>query len=257
MPLYRSTGALSTTKHGVGGGPQSRIFESVSQELVSLCQGSLRAASTLVARSAVRCPQCLALDDGRLRGSHASVGTDVCVCVFAQSPLDGQLFQVRQLLLLRAQLGAFDAAFVQTARSVDLDRLRGPPGASLAGLVHLRADSQHSCRACIGAAGTLLQNSRRLLSLSSDNALYRFLQEGLPKSFVVAQRDSRKVGFTPPPYRTRAPACVPNDVERRVQDMDEELKRVCEQLIGETARTMTDAVAAFLARVRPNPHLGW
>jgi hypothetical protein len=183
--------------------------------------------------------------------------TCVCVCVFAQSPLDGQLFQVRQLLLLRAQLGAFDAAFVQTARSVDLDRLRGPPGASLAGLVLLRADSQHSCRACIGAAGTLLQNSRRLLSLSSDNALYRFLQEGLPKSFVVAQRDSRKVGFTPPPYRTRAPACVPNDVERRVQDMDEELKRVCEQLIGETARTMTDAVAAFLARVRPNPHLGW
>ena len=32
--------------------------------------------------------------------------------------------------------------------------------------------------------------------------------------------------------------------------MDGELKRVCEQLIADTVRTVTDAMAAFLARVR-------
>jgi len=48
----------------------------------------------------------------------------------------------------------------------------------------------------LAAATALMRNSGRLLSLSKDNSLLRFLQEGLPSSIVVAQRDSRKVSVT-------------------------------------------------------------
>ena len=61
-----------------------------------------------------------------------------------------------------------------------------------------RADG---CALSLAAASALVQNSQRLLSLSKDNALFNVLQEGLPRSFVVSQRDSRKVRVCagPPP----------------------------------------------------------
>ena len=130
--------------------------------------------------------------------------------------MDGKLFLVRHLLLLRDRLVTFDAPFVQNERVVDLDRLRGTDRQTH---THTHADTceryasvtslvAHAICALYGgwaasprwtaaaaAAGVLIKNSRQLLTMSRDNALFRFLQEGLPRSIVVSQRDSRKVGL--------------------------------------------------------------
>jgi len=119
-----------------------------------------------------------------------------------QSHLDGQLFHIRHLLLLRNQLSRFDAAFVQNERVVDLGRLQGAPQGAIERAVHVWianavAPDRAALRyAFLAAATALMRNSGRLLSLSKDNSLLRFLQEGLPSSIVVAQRDSRKVSAT-------------------------------------------------------------
>jgi len=60
-----------------------------------------------------------------------------CGRLALQSHLDGQLFHIRHLLLLRNQLSRFDAAFVQNERVVDLGRLQGAPQGAIKRAVHV------------------------------------------------------------------------------------------------------------------------
>jgi len=63
----------------------------------------------------------------------------------------------------------------------------------------------------------------RMWSLSRDNPLWAFMQEGIPSAMVVTTRDSKK-------------------------QVDEELKAACEEFIGATVRDATDPVASFLVK---------
>jgi len=61
-------------------------------------------------------------------------------------------------------------------------------------------------------------------SLSRDNPLWSFMQEGIPSAMVVTTRDSKK-------------------------QVDEALKKACEEFIGATAREASDPIVSFLVKV--------
>lgn len=99
-------------------------------------------------------------------------------------PLHGRLFEIKHLLILREQIAPFQIDFAIRETSLDFTRIRD-------------------------AALSLMNNTNRLFSLGSNNALLEFLFEGTPqvKESLI---DSKKA-------------------------VDKQLKHVCERYIDETS----------------------
>uniref|UniRef100_A0A023F072 Conserved oligomeric Golgi complex subunit 3 n=1 Tax=Triatoma infestans TaxID=30076 RepID=A0A023F072_TRIIF len=109
-------------------------FQGISQEALTLCMESVKHASTLISNS--------------------------------KSPLDGEMFQIKHLLILREQIAPFQVDFTVKEMALDFSKMKN-------------------------AAFQLLNKRTRLFSLSSNNALLEFLLEG---SLEVREQwlDSRK-----------------------------------------------------------------
>jgi len=74
------------------------------------------------------------------------------------------------------------------------------------------------------AEAEALVKKGKVWSLSRDNPLWSFMQEGIPGAMVVTTRDSKK-------------------------QVDEALKKACEEFIGATAREASDPIVSFLVKV--------
>ncbi|XP_049947756.1 conserved oligomeric Golgi complex subunit 3 [Schistocerca serialis cubense] len=110
------------------------IFQGLSQEALSVCIQSVASASQAITAR--------------------------------KSPIDGELFQIKHLLILREQIAPFQVDFTIKEMSLDFSKMKT-------------------------AAFSLLQKKRRLFSLGTNNALLEFLLEGTPQ--VKEQLlDSRK-----------------------------------------------------------------
>lgn len=100
------------------------IFQGLSQEVLAMCIQSLISASNAISKN--------------------------------KTPLDGQLFQIKHLLILREQIAPFQVDFAIKETSLDFSRVKN-------------------------AAYSLLQNKLRLFSFSTNNSLLEFLLEGTPQ----------------------------------------------------------------------------
>ncbi|KAK9505984.1 hypothetical protein O3M35_009933 [Rhynocoris fuscipes] len=99
-------------------------FQGISQEALTLCMESVKHASTLISSN--------------------------------KSPLDGEMFQIKHLLILREQIAPFQVDFTVKEMALDFTKMKN-------------------------AAYQLLNKRTRLFSLSSSNALLEFLLEGSPE----------------------------------------------------------------------------
>ncbi|XP_008481180.2 conserved oligomeric Golgi complex subunit 3 [Diaphorina citri] len=110
------------------------IFQGVSQEAVSMCIQSVAAAASKISA--------------------------------AKSPIDGELFQIKHLLILREQIAPFQVDFTSKEVSLDFNKVKS-------------------------AAYSLLQKRGKLFSLDSTNSILELLLEGAP--FIKENTlDSRK-----------------------------------------------------------------
>ncbi|XP_067128052.1 conserved oligomeric Golgi complex subunit 3 [Centruroides vittatus] len=100
------------------------IFQGLSQEVLAMCIQSLITASNQISKN--------------------------------KTPLDGQLFQIKHLLILREQIAPFQVDFAIKETALDFSRVKN-------------------------AAYSLLQNKSRLFSFSTNNSLLEFLLEGTPQ----------------------------------------------------------------------------
>ncbi|GFG40674.1 hypothetical protein Cfor_06711 [Coptotermes formosanus] len=110
------------------------IFQGLSQEALSMCIQSVASAGQTISSK--------------------------------KSPLDGELFQIKHLLILREQIAPFQVDFTIKEMSLDFSKVKT-------------------------AAFSLLHKRKRLFSLGTNNALLEFLLEGTP---AVREQlvDSRK-----------------------------------------------------------------
>ncbi|XP_054719988.1 conserved oligomeric Golgi complex subunit 3-like [Uloborus diversus] len=110
------------------------IFQGLSQEVLTMCIQSLAAASSTISKN--------------------------------KTLLDGQLFEIKHLLILREQIAPFQIDFAIKETTLDFSKIK------------------------VAAYG-LLQNRTHLLSLNSSNAILEFLLQGTPH--VIEQLiDSKK-----------------------------------------------------------------
>uniref|UniRef100_A0A0A1WN89 Conserved oligomeric Golgi complex subunit 3 n=1 Tax=Zeugodacus cucurbitae TaxID=28588 RepID=A0A0A1WN89_ZEUCU len=100
------------------------IFQGLSQEALKLCIQSVSAAATKISA--------------------------------AKSPIDGELFEIKHLLILREQIAPFRVDFTIKETSLDFSKVKT-------------------------AAFGLLQKRKQLFSMGSNNALLEFLLEGTPQ----------------------------------------------------------------------------
>ncbi|KAF6213924.1 hypothetical protein GE061_011651 [Apolygus lucorum] len=99
-------------------------FQGISQEALSLCMLSIKSAA-----------------------QHISIN---------KSPLDGEMFQIKHLLILREQIAPFQVDFTVKEMALDFSKMKT-------------------------AAAQLINRRTRLFSLSSNNSLLEFLLEGSPE----------------------------------------------------------------------------
>lgn len=99
------------------------IFQGLSQEVLTMCIQSLSSASSIISKN--------------------------------KTLLDGQLFEIKHLLILREQIAPFQIDFAIKETTLDFSKVK------------------------VAAYG-LLQNRNHLLSLSSNNAILEFLLQGTP-----------------------------------------------------------------------------
>ncbi|CAH2050018.1 unnamed protein product, partial [Iphiclides podalirius] len=113
---------------------ERRVFQGLAQEAISLCVRSVDSAAKQIA------------------------ATRTCI--------DGELFQIKHLLILREQIAPFQVDFVIKETTLDFSNVKN-------------------------AAYGLIQRPRQIFSLNSNNALLEFLLEGTPmvKEHLL---DSRK-----------------------------------------------------------------
>ncbi|GBP13312.1 Conserved oligomeric Golgi complex subunit 3 [Eumeta japonica] len=113
---------------------ERRVFQGLAQEAISLCVQSVETAAK-----------------------------QICA---TKTNIDGELFQIKHLLILREQIAPFQVDFVIKETSLDFSNMKN-------------------------AAFGLLQRPRQIFSLNSNNALLEFLLEGTP---LVREHllDSRK-----------------------------------------------------------------
>ncbi|CAA9998068.1 unnamed protein product [Nesidiocoris tenuis] len=99
-------------------------FQGISQEALSLCMQSIKLAAEKITSN--------------------------------KSPLDGEMFQIKHLLILREQIAPFQVDFTVKEMALDFSKMKS-------------------------AAAQLLNKRTKLFSLSSNNALLEFLLEGSPE----------------------------------------------------------------------------
>ncbi|XP_075153992.1 conserved oligomeric Golgi complex subunit 3 [Haematobia irritans] len=100
------------------------IFQGLSQEALKLCIQSVSSASSKISQ--------------------------------AKTPIDGELFEIKHLLILREQIAPFRVDFTAKETSLDFSKVKT-------------------------AAFGLLQKRKQLFSMGSNNALLEFLLEGTPQ----------------------------------------------------------------------------
>ncbi|CAI2174129.1 14468_t:CDS:10 [Funneliformis geosporum] len=137
-----------------------RIFS--PQEIVDLCLQSLLSASEIITK---------------------------------EKRLDGQLFLIKHLLILKDQIASFDTQFVHEEKDLDFSEITV-------------------------ALSEILQNKYSILS---PNTLFGLAQKGIPK--VVENRVDSK------------------------QEVDKELKRICEEFITESAQAAIEPLSSFILKV--------
>ncbi|XP_050396533.1 conserved oligomeric Golgi complex subunit 3 isoform X1 [Patella vulgata] len=126
--------------------------------------------------------------------------------------LDGQLFLVKHLLILREQIAPFHADFSIRETHLDFTKFKE------------MTFTEHGLgfRSIRDAAYALLQKKSQLFALNSTNALLHFILEGTPQvtEFFV---DSK-------------------------HDVDQQLKKTCEDFIHHVSDSLTGPLKAFLSR---------
>lgn len=113
---------------------EKEIFQGLSQEALSACMTSISEAALQISQS--------------------------------KTKMDGQLFQIKHLLILREQIAPFHVDFAVREMSLDFSKLKT-------------------------AAMSLLTKKGEILSISSNNAILEFLLDGTPEVKEYC-RDSRK-----------------------------------------------------------------
>lgn len=113
---------------------EKRVFQGLAQEAISLCVQSVESAAKQISTN--------------------------------KTTIDGQLFEIKHLLILREQIAPFQMDFIIKETSLDFSNMKN-------------------------AAYGLLQRPKQIFSLNSNNALLEFLLEGTPmvKEHLL---DSRK-----------------------------------------------------------------
>lgn len=158
---------------------QSAIFQDFAGEAVHLCRQSLDiAAQKIVARPGA-------------------------------SKLDGQLFVIRHLLIMKEMVRSMD--LVQIERSMDFSNMTGEREWA-------RGKYMSYCRLA-DALASLLRNTSTLLS---PNALYQLASKGIP-TFAETMRDAKR-------------------------DLDSSLKLVCEDFMRQSSLLVSASIRAFLTR---------
>ncbi|EFJ48495.1 component of oligomeric golgi complex 3 [Volvox carteri f. nagariensis] len=133
----------------------SKIFGGLAQEAVSACTVAVQQASRAVARRAV--PP--APSAGGAAAAAAATSS-------ATTPMDAQLFMIRNLLFLREQIVPFDVDFAVTDIDLDFSHMRD----------HLRR---------------IMLGQESLFTLGSSNAMVRMLGPSGPR-VLTYQLDSKK-----------------------------------------------------------------
>ncbi|CAG8451846.1 10392_t:CDS:10 [Dentiscutata heterogama] len=136
-----------------------KIFDDIAQDVVDLCLHSLLTTSEIVAK---------------------------------ESRLDGQLFLIKHLLILKDQIASFDTQFIHEEKDLDFSQI----------------------------TSEILQNKYSILSPTT---LFGLASKGIPK--VVENRIDSK------------------------QEVDKELKRICEEFIMDSHKAAIEPLSAFLMKV--------
>ena len=129
-PLERTLTCLSKLYRCV----EIKTFAGLAQEAVSLCADNIAAAARAVASKA--------------------------------TPVDGQLFLIKHLIILREQIAPFDAEFAVSIKDLDFTHMRGQMRRMLGG-------------------------EMSFFSLTQDNAFYQLASEGRPR-VVESKIDSKR-----------------------------------------------------------------
>ncbi|RIB08130.1 Sec34-like family-domain-containing protein [Gigaspora rosea] len=140
-----------------------KIFDDIAQDAVDLCLHSLLTTSEIVAK---------------------------------ESRLDGQLFLIKHLLILKDQIASFDTQFIHEEKDLDFSQITS-------------------------ALSEILQNKYSILSPTT---LFGLASKGIPK--VVENRIDSK------------------------QEVDKELKRICEEFIVDSYEAAIEPLSSFLMKVK-------
>ncbi|KAK3783773.1 hypothetical protein RRG08_063434 [Elysia crispata] len=157
-------------------------FQGLSQEALQACIVSLKNAK-----------------DGIIKRKH--------------SMLDGELFLIKHLLILREQIAPFQADFSIRETHLDFSRFK-----DLAGL----KDGNLGLHSFVDAAYSIFNKKSQFFSLSSNNALLQLILEGTPQVtelFVDSKRD-----------------------------VDQQLKITCEDFIHHVSDLFTSPLQSFMSR---------
>ncbi|KAK0059752.1 conserved oligomeric Golgi complex subunit 3-like isoform X1 [Biomphalaria pfeifferi] len=130
-----------------------------------------------------------------------------------QSTLDGELFLIKHLLILREQIAPFQADFSIRETHLDFSKFKDMTGLK---------DGSLGLHTLVDAAYSLFNKKSQLFSLSSNNALLQFILEGTPQVtelFVDSKRD-----------------------------VDQQLKTSCEDFIHHVTELFVAPLQSFMSR---------
>ncbi|PNW85826.1 hypothetical protein CHLRE_03g203750v5 [Chlamydomonas reinhardtii] len=147
----------------------SKIFGGLAQEAVSACTVAVQNASRAVAKRAAGSAPALAAATSAAAATGAGAAVAAAAGAAAAgmtSPLDAQLFMIRNLLFLREQIVPFDVDFAVTDIDLDFSHMRD----------HLRR---------------IMVGQESLFTLGPSNAMVRMLGASGPR-VLTYQLDSKK-----------------------------------------------------------------
>ncbi|RUP45831.1 LOW QUALITY PROTEIN: Sec34-like family-domain-containing protein, partial [Jimgerdemannia flammicorona] len=219
---------------------QTSVFEDLSQEAVSLCRQSLSTASESItakqvpSRSIWCCEQfhnsCvwtavssnlrLDIESRQIFSFYTRDHLPTFTHWRAKSKVDGQLFLIKHLLILKEQIAPFEANFVHSARGLDFSAVL-VLNSSLPCPDESFVLTYFPSFYCILDAYNAITQGKA--SIFNPNSLFSLAQKGIPR-VVEINADSKR-------------------------EVDKELKRVCEEFILETVKAAVEPVASFLLKV--------